>query len=180
MNIFLVEWGLINIAKSLFDVHVVKMPTEAMQLLSVAARHYLPEEVCDTLPLYKVTHPAHPCQKWLQESPSNFNWLLLYTRAMCAEYTWRYKKVHAVYRVVSQMPWVPGGTEMTPFALAMPEVFREEDPVRSYRNLYLHDKLVNLPRAAYTRRPPPGWLQRPEHGRWVASSTGECHVYRPY
>ena len=178
MNIFVVEWGLIESAKSLFDTHVVKMPTEAMQLLSVAARFYFPEEVCAELPLHKVTHPHHSCQKWLQESPSNFNWLLLYTRAMCAEYTWRYGKIHAIYHLASRLPWLQGGYEMTPFALAMPEHFREEDPVRSYRNLYRYDKLPNLPRAAYTRRTPPDWLQHPEHGRWVASPTGDCYVYR--
>lgn len=96
MNIFVVEWGIIESARSLFDTHVVKMPTEAMQLLSVAARFYFPEE----------------------------------------------------------------------------------DPVRSYRNLYRYDKLPNLPRAAYTRRTPPDWLQHPEHGRWVVSPTGDCYVYR--
>lgn len=180
MNVFVVDWNLVNSAQSLFDTHIVKMPTEAMQLLSVAARFYFPDDVCQSLPLDKITHPNHSCQRWLQESPSNFNWLIVYTRAMCAEYTWRYKKVHAVYHKVSRLPWIQDAGEMTSFALAMPEHFREEDPVRSYRSLYLKDKLVNLPRAAYTRRPPPDWLQSPEEGYWALSSSGDCYVYRPH
>jgi hypothetical protein len=44
--------------------------------------------------------------------------------------------------------------ELTPFALAMPEQFRVDCPVESYRNFYRFDKI----RFARWKRNQPDWL----------------------
>lgn len=100
MNIFaLFPSGELS-AKSLCNVHVVKMLLESVQML-YTAWHMLgdveekpwdgDEEV---LKPYKATHTSHPCVKWVIDEKAHYDWLIDHAFHISAEYTRRYKKVH--------------------------------------------------------------------------------------
>jgi hypothetical protein len=93
MNRFLIERDPFDIAASLCDQHIVKMPLEETQMLCTAMWHYSPKYACLN-DLYKPVHQKHPCTLWAMENKSNyyFAWQLL--DEMFKEYTRRYGKVH--------------------------------------------------------------------------------------
>ena len=59
MNRFIIEENAIDIAKSLCDQHVVKMPLEEAQMLCTALWHPAPE-YAEEKALYKPVHQKHP------------------------------------------------------------------------------------------------------------------------
>jgi hypothetical protein len=88
---------------------------------------------------YKISHVNHPCTIWSRASLSNFNWLLDCTKALCEEFTYRYKGIHSVESIVDWMYQNPPLIEdigLTPFAQAMPEFYKGSDPIESYRKYY--------------------------------------------
>jgi len=137
MNIFILDKDIQKSAEYLVDRHVVKMVLEHCQVLCSA----FPK---GTAP-YRQTHYNHPCNRWSRESRQNYVWLLEYTRVMFNEYTRRYGKRHKsedVYLWCSenyhQLNLPSKG--LTPFAQAMPEQYRNEDPVKAYRDYYMGEK----------------------------------------
>lgn len=139
MNIFILSTDPLQAAKWHCDKHVVKMILETFQVLC-AAFHLQGIEAP-----YKLTHKNHPCTKWAMESKENFEWVLSLGRALCDEYTERYKKIHKSVEVYN---WIVENkakltfpkTEQTPFILAMPDEYKTSDPVESYRNYYRSGK----------------------------------------
>lgn len=135
MNIFILSKDPVQAAQMQCDKHVVKMVLETAQMLCTAVRE------CGGEAPYKATHKNHPCSLWARKSKSNFEWLQRYGVALCEEYTKRYRKTHkseSIIRAVSS-DFIPEG-ELTPFAQAMPDQYRNSDPVIAYRNYYLGDK----------------------------------------
>jgi hypothetical protein len=152
MNIFILDNDIKKSAQYLVDKHVVKMCLEHVQLL------------CSQFPKgeapYSRTHVNHPCSQWARESKQNYEWLLLYTEEMFKEYTKRYGgKIHKSQRV---MYWCRDNHPrlmlpnkgLTPFAQAMPEQYRDKDPVKAYRNYYLSEKRHI---AKWKTKPPYWW-----------------------
>jgi hypothetical protein len=103
-------------------------------------------------PPYSMTHVNHPCGVWARKCWGNYNWLVRHALAQCAEYTKRYGRVmktEAVIRWAGRFPppvFDDTNTDdplgMTPFAVAMPDVFKVPgDVVQSYRNYYLGSKV---------------------------------------
>ena len=88
MNIFVLDRSPQDAARFLCDAHVVKMIVESAQLLSAHDR------LNGTDHGYKITHENHPCRKSL-ENPANYRWLCSHLRALLAEYTFRYGKIHS-------------------------------------------------------------------------------------
>ena len=88
---------------------------------------------------YSISHVNHPCTIWTRESLSNFYWLLDCTKALCEEFTYRYKGKHSVESIVDWMyenpPYLPD-TGLTPFAQALPDCFKNEDAIKAYRRYY--------------------------------------------
>ena len=89
MNIFILDEDPVQAARMQCDKHVVKMPLESAQMLSVAHRvlDY------DTLPtdskIYKIAHEHHPCTRWVMKSFDNYMWLWNHFKALASEYaTW--------------------------------------------------------------------------------------------
>jgi len=76
-------------AQWLCDKHVVKIPTEAVQILNTA----LHVNGCDDT-FYKPTHTQHPIVQWTADSLMNWRWARLYAYAVGGEYTNRYDKSH--------------------------------------------------------------------------------------
>lgn len=137
MNIFILDNDIEKSAKHLNDKHIVKMLLEHCQML------------CAQFPKgeapYRKTHYNHPCSVWTRASVKNYEWLISYTREMFKEYSKRYGRIHKSEQVLDwceknykslDLPNI----EMTPFAQAMPDKYKDSDPVKAYRNYYMGDK----------------------------------------
>ena len=140
MNIFVLSTATRECARMHVDKHVVKMPLETAQLLSTA--HQILDGENDLL--YRATHVNHPCSIWVRESKSNYIWLYMLFRDLSKEYKHRYGKIHLSWRKLEKWLRFPPKNipdiGMTPFALAMPDYCKCDDPVQSYRNYYLAEK----------------------------------------
>ena len=71
MNRFIIEFNVGDIAESLCDQHIVKMPLEEAQMLCTAVWHHAPYYAVEH-DLYKPVHQKHPCTLWAMETRSNF------------------------------------------------------------------------------------------------------------
>ena len=137
MNIFILHRDPSSAAEMMCDKHVIKMILETNQILSTVATahgHAAP---------YKSTHANHPCTLWAGESRQNWDWLVQHSRALCSEYTHRYGRVHksqAVTEWAEKLNIDLPNTTRTPFRLAMPDKYKSDDPVLSYRSYYLGEK----------------------------------------
>ena len=154
MNIFVLDLDPKKAAKYHNNKHVVKMPTESCQLL--CSVHHMISDRTD-IP-YRFTHKNNPCLLWAKESLSNYMWLLELARSLLDEYTHRYDKKHkteiAYNWLVNNIPNIQD-KGLTDFPLIMPDEYKSNDIVESYRLLYNKDKLYFC---EYKRRNKPYWL----------------------
>jgi hypothetical protein len=140
MNIFLLDMDVKKCARYHVDKHVVKMILETAQLLCgvhhVTAHNTIHDT--DQVP-YKLSHKNHPCSIWTRKSLSNYLYLSELGLELCKEYTYRYGKRHKSQDVIEwclvNRPNIPdiGFTEP---AKAMPDEYKVDDVVKSYRNYY--------------------------------------------
>ena len=161
------------------DRHVVKMILETAQLLSTAHRLLDGEEYVGQsksgrkakrwrLPddrenvLYSATHINHPSAVWCRQTNNNYIWLFCHLVGLCKEYTHRYGKIHKIQqndrfvRMLASLPRnIPVG-HLTPVTPAMPDEYKVESDIESYRNYYKHGK-THLHK--YTKREMPSWLK---------------------
>ena len=111
---------------------------------------------------YKLTHKNHPCAIWVRESLDNYDYLCQLTQELCREYTYRYKKHHKCETVlnylISNKPNIPSIGFTYP-ALAMPNEYKQDCYIESYRMYYIKDKQHlanwnqrNIPSIFYTLR----------------------------
>ena len=140
MNIFILDKDVKKNAQYHCDKHVVKMILETAQLL--CGVHHMTNQVNDQVP-YKLSHKNHPCAIWSRESLTNYLYLCELGLALCDEYTHRYGKRHKSEQVIS---WCIDNKPnildkgLTEFAKAMPDEYKVESVVESYRNYYLGAK----------------------------------------
>jgi hypothetical protein len=172
MNIFAVDENPIVAARALPDKLVVKMPVESAQMLCPWA--FNTHGVLISKPqggVYGTKGFAnHPCTKWQYEDPANVAWLLLHAFGLSAAYTERYGKNHGILPALFQIAQLyeekhglPSEhfKHHTPFAMAMPEQFKDEnDRVGSYRRYVNETKGYAVWR--YTE--PPTWWDNDRHG----------------
>lgn len=143
MNIFAIDSDPQRAAIHLHDRHVVKMTLESAQLISTTRRWFGDQNPL----LYSPTHIMHPSNIWLRESINNYLWLCRYFKALCEEYRYRYRRAHRSEFIIGLMgnfsdDMLPmTDTSQTPFALAMPDEYKVDNPVQSYRNYYLGEKI---------------------------------------
>ena len=139
MNIFFLDLDPNKCAKMHVDKHAVKMILESTQILC-SVHHMI---ISDYIPVYKLIHKNHPCNKWARESLSNYIWLCKLAKALCAEYTYRYGKIHKCEEYINQLSQNLPTIEdkgFTPPAKAMPDNYKEHDVIYSYRNYYFYAK----------------------------------------
>ena len=152
MNIFILDKNLERCARYHCDKHVVKMVTEYAQILC-SAKH-----LCGETAPYRLTHKGHPCVKWASESLTNWIYLKELGSCLYGEYQHRYgDKIHKAGEVILELP-VPKKMQdkgLTPFALAMPDEYKTDDPVESYRAYYVGEKTGML---HYRNRQAPSWI----------------------
>jgi len=123
------------------DRHVVKMILETAQMLSTAYR----KKFGDNDDLYKTAYPKHPMTIWVGDSGDNFFWSVQLLDQLLYQYTVRYKKVHKTIKISNLLhskhkllhTWK---TEFTPPPLCMPDEYKSDDYIQSYRNYYIGDK----------------------------------------
>lgn len=158
MNIFVLDTDVIKAAQYHLDKHCVKMILETTQLLNNALiKHDKGYE-----PVYNLTHKNHPASLWASESLENFEWLTNLGLALCDEYTYRYKKVHKCQPIIINFKTglykqsIPS-IGLTPFVKCMPDEYKVDDPVESYRNYYRGAKAYI---AKWTGRNPPEWWNK--------------------
>ena len=108
MNIFVTDQCPIQSARNLPDKHIVKMPLETCQMLSIIYSDWYygigQLHKVDGTP-YATKHGAfrkHPCTQWAAESYWNLSWLISHGMALCDEYTARYGKVHACQPAIAE------------------------------------------------------------------------------
>ena len=111
--------------------------------------------------LYSATHVNHPSAVWCRKNSSNYQWLHSLLIELCAEYTYRYGKVHKCHEtgLVHALGVVPNNikpgefTEPTP---AMPDQYKVPgDSIKSYRNYYNGEKIRMF---SWKKRNQPNWI----------------------
>ena len=171
MNRFLINYSPELCARDLCDKHVVKMPLEEAQMLCTTVRLHAPE-YAEKAGLYRAVHQKHPCTIWAGQTRANYLYSLDMFREMCREYTHRYGKVHASWRLydalVDAAQYVPDGN-ITPH----PECFSKHTdlksgrpwPIQSYRKFYMtKQKRFKM---VWTKRNTPDWFIRETEDAYV-------------
>jgi len=158
MNIFVTDPDPIQSALNLPDKHVVKMPLETCQMLSIIYSDWYygvgQLHKLDGTP-YRTTHGAfrnHPCTQWAADNQYNLAWLIQHGYALCAEYHSRYDKVHScraticeaadIYDRIFDIPCSQAYHKVTDFTRAMPEYLKFDttiDTITAYKR-YLNTK----------------------------------------
>ena len=152
MNIFVTDANPIVCAHVLPDKHIVKMPLECCQMLSIVASEQwghgygtLPKLNGEPYSTAKGAFRHHPCTIWAAESEHNAWWLITHGFALCKEYNHRFQKAHSCYNtLVAATQIFPTGDVrlVTPFVRAMPDEFKHDtsiDTFTAYKN-YISSK----------------------------------------
>jgi len=141
-------------ARELDNYRVVKMILESCQMLCTALN------VQGNETPYKNAHLNHPSTKWVRESSTNFLNLVKHTDAMLAEYKLRFgkHKVHKCERVLKICKELFDASKFptdksTKLPLCMPDEFKTENVVKSYRDFY-----ADKPRMRYPKEKIPKWF----------------------
>jgi hypothetical protein len=154
MNIFLLDENPKKCAEYHVNTHVSKMCVEYSQLLC-GVHHMVGNEI--VIP-YKLTHKNHPCAVWLRESLSNYVFLCDMALEVCKEFSYRYEKRHKSQDVIEwAMINIPKIKDvgLTPPPKAMPDEYKVDCVIQSYRNYYNHGK-TNL--LIWKKRDKPYWV----------------------
>jgi hypothetical protein len=159
MNIFFLDENPTLSAQYHVDKHVVKMILETAQLL--CSVHHVTEQVTEQVP-YKLSHKNHPCAVWARQSLSNYLYLCELGLELGKEYTHRYGKRHKSIEVIEwcivNKPNIPD-IDFTQPAMAMPDEYKTDSVVESYRNYYIGAK-ISL--ASWKNREKPFWFGKKE------------------
>ena len=162
MNIFGIDTDTTSCATYHTDRHIVKMPLETAQMVSFVYYHkdLWDGEVPNLLMNFSAGHDKHPCSLWLRENLVNFLWTCEFGIKLIEEYRFRYdSQKHERCKMIFEwsldnLPNLPVG-EFTPFAKAMPEEYKVDCSIESYRNYY---KLGKSELHQWTKRNKPEWI----------------------
>jgi hypothetical protein len=171
MNLFILSLNLQECVEFMFDKHIAKIILEAIQMLCTTVRILDPDsEVHTKVKLYREAHKNHPVTVWMRTSLENYLWTLDLVDAMHQEWKYRYdhpqEKVHASYLLMTYLrTYAPSAdkfpvTGLTPFAQAMPDEYKHEDPIEAYRQYYQSPEKRRL--ASWKKRERPAWFKGTE------------------
>ena len=171
MNIFYLNPDPLTCAEEHCDKHVVKMIIEYAQLMSTAHRMIDGTEYTDLTAngrrikrwrladerepvLYKASHVNHPSAIWCRENNQNYYWLYMMWKHLCEEYTHRYGKTHACYRLNDMLCYAPTNIPEGQFFAPTPAMpadckvvaenpvpGRKYDSLKSYHKYYVTQKV---------------------------------------
>jgi hypothetical protein len=162
MNIFATDRDTTVCATYHTDKHTVKMPLELSQMISFV---YYDKEFWDSpipqlLMSNSPTHAKHPCSLWIKENLSNFWWSCELGIKLIEEYrfiynTQKHERCMLIFQwALDNLPELEIDL-MTPFAKAMPEEFKVDCSIESYRNYY---KFGKADLHQWTKRQKPEWI----------------------
>ena len=162
MNIFALDRDTTICATYHTDKHIIKMPLETAQMVSFI---YHNKEMWDApvpqlLMAFSPAHDKHPCTVWIKENISNFFWTCEFGIKMIEEYRFRYNS-NKHERCMLIFQWALANLPeldidlITPFAKAMPEEFKVDCSIDSYRNYYKYGKSELH---QWTKRDKPEWI----------------------
>ena len=123
------------------DKHVVKMILETGQMLSTAYQRHCGIDQ----QLYKPAYPKHPMTIWVGDTGGNFYWSLRLLDELLNQYEKRYKKIHKskkIYKLLSTTynKWHTLKPNITQPPLCMPDEYKCNDYIQSYKNYYVGEK----------------------------------------
>lgn len=101
MNIFVTDPNPHASAYCLPDKHIVKMPLESCQMLSIIYSKWyydwgtIPKQDDTPYATAKGAFRNHPCTQWAGKNIYNTAWLIVHGLALCKEYRFRYDKIHS-------------------------------------------------------------------------------------
>lgn len=160
MNLFFLSRSPKRSAKYACDKHVVKIILEVCQMLFTA--HHIVGNFNIPHNVMNPTHVNHPMSKWVRQHENNYKYTVQYLDALCSEYTRRYQRTHSMAKHISwlknhvvidenvnidktsfsgtflAMKNIPSGC--TPVPLCMPDIYKCDDLIQSYRQYYIGDK----------------------------------------
>lgn len=135
MNIFYLAPTPREAAQLHCDKHVVKMILETAQILATVHHTHGNHEVT-----YKATHVNHPSVKWAAATRANYLWLHKLGLELCAEYYYRYGKIHKCHQyLIGELYFPPTDQpdgEWSEPPACMPDEYKTDDIVQSYKNYY--------------------------------------------
>ena len=147
MNIFVTDPCPRKSAVVLPDKHIVKMPLESCQMISIiySKWYFNWGEIHrkDGLPYstQKGAFRNHPCTQWAAKNHYNLAWLIQHGCALCTEYLHRYGKVHTCAKTLfeaKKMFHRIVGDSITcysmadNFARAMPDEFKYDTSIDTF------------------------------------------------
>lgn len=157
MNIFYLDHCEHRAAAYMHDKHVVKMVLETAQILCTVYHRFGWGEFA----AYKPTHENHPSVRWAGDHARHYEWLHRHGIALCGEYTFRFKKLHASEKVIRPL-FATHANMNTRSVLVrlppqcMPDEYKDSaNTVLAYRNYYLGAKVVGN---NWTRRARPNFV----------------------
>lgn len=105
---------------------------------------------------YKKTHFNHPTSKWVRQTRNNYMYAVEMGLSLCKEYTNRYKKIHKTQmrlewlrdnippfldvKIDAYLATINIPRNCSPVPLAMPDEYKSQDLIQSYRLYYLGEK----------------------------------------
>ena len=145
MNIFVTDADPIQSAHNLPDKHIVKMPLETCQMLSIIYSDWyygvgqLHRTNGQPYATARGAFRNHPCTQWAAANQYNLAWLIRHGQALCAEYTARYNKQHACAPAILEADYIYKRCfdhfademyhKVTSFTRAMPEYIKYDDTI---------------------------------------------------
>lgn len=111
---------------------------------------------------FRPVHIHHPCAQWVRASLGNYLYAAELAIEIAEEFSFRYNgKPHSCEAHAKWLRDHPPHNlldgRMTPFVMAMPDEYKQEDPVEAYR-LYYKTNKKERGLLQYKRRKPPKWL----------------------
>ena len=144
------------------DKHVVKMIIETAQMLYSAHWVLNPEGLLPTA--YKLAHKNHPSSIWARDSLSNYLWLASLGLWLCKEYRHRYGE-QKTHKTEDHILWLfqnpPKGIPIYGLTIpnqAMPDEYKQDDPILAYQLFYRESKFKQRHIVNYTKRDWPEFL----------------------
>lgn len=150
MNIFYLHSSAPIAASYHCDKHVGKMLIESCQMLATA--HHLLGNGHNVT--YRPTHANHPSSVWVRESRLQYMFVAELARYLGIEFRKRYGKDHKSLEVLKRELLVPPPAmynmpaRWTNPPLAMPDEYKSDDTVESYRRFYV-SKQERMPMVYY-------------------------------
>jgi hypothetical protein len=149
MNIFFVDENPRAAARMLANAHVRSQLNESYKMLSAVHHNY--DSVVPGMA--GLTHPDHPCTRWVGDTSHNYNWLYEHANELCREYRIRWDVSHWYEDDIEALSKPPLGLKRASITLPPIVVSRDlqpeidpdypwgwKDVIKAYQAYYNRDK----------------------------------------